>query len=91
MAIGERFRSQFEALRAELPDKIRDIRILGVMIGLDLTFDASDVVAQCLSRRLLINATHGHVVRLLPALTISDDLIDQGCAILADVLREAVI
>jgi len=90
-AIGERFRSQFEALRAELPEKIRDIRILGVMIGLDLTFDASDVVAQCLSRRLLINATHGHVVRLLPALTISDDLIDQGCAILADVLREAVI
>ncbi|APW62820.1 aspartate aminotransferase family protein [Paludisphaera borealis] len=90
-AIGARFRSQFEALRQELPEKIRDIRVLGVMIGLDLTFDASDVVAQCLSRRLLINATHGHVVRLLPALTISDDQIDQGCAILADVLREAVI
>jgi acetylornithine/succinyldiaminopimelate/putrescine aminotransferase len=90
-AIGARFRSQFEALRQELPEKIRDIRVLGVMIGLDLTFDASDVVAQCLSRRLLVNATHGHVVRLLPALTISDDQIDQGCAILADVLREAVI
>ncbi len=90
-AIGERFRSQFEALRQELPEKIRDIRILGVMIGLELAFDASDVVAQCLSRRLLINATHGRVVRLLPALTISDEQIDQGCAILADVLREAVI
>ena len=37
-------------------------------------------------RRLLINATHGHVVRLLPALTITDDQIDEGCAILADVL-----
>jgi len=90
-AIGARFRSQFEALRQELPEKIRDIRVLGVMIGLDLTFDASDAVAQCLSRRLLINATHGHVVRLLPALTISDDQIDQGCAILADVLREVVL
>ena len=42
-------------------------------------------------RRLLINATHGHVVRLLPALTISDEQIDEGCAILADVLREAVV
>jgi 4-aminobutyrate aminotransferase-like enzyme len=30
-------------------------------------------------------------VRLLPALTISDELIDQGCAILADVLREVVV
>ncbi|WP_165249833.1 aspartate aminotransferase family protein [Paludisphaera soli] len=91
LAIGERFRGQFQALQGELPEKIREIRIQGVMIGLDLTFDASDVVARCLDRRLLINATHGHVVRLLPALTISDEQIDQGCAILADVLREAVI
>ena len=60
------------------------------MIGLDLTFDATAVVSECLKRRLLINATHGHVVRLLPALTISDDQIDEGCAILADVLREVV-
>jgi 4-aminobutyrate aminotransferase-like enzyme len=41
-----------------------------------------------LKRRLLINATHGHVVRLLPALTISDAQIDEGCLILAEVLRE---
>ena len=90
LAIGERFREQFEALRGELPDRIREIRIRGVMIGLDLTFDATEVVSECLKRRLLINATHGHVVRLLPALTISDDQIDDGCAILAEVLREVV-
>jgi acetylornithine/succinyldiaminopimelate/putrescine aminotransferase len=91
LAIGERCRSQFEALRGELPQRIREIRIRGAMIGLDLTFDASDVVSECLKRRLLINATHGHVVRLLPALSISDDQIDQGCAILAEVLREVVV
>ena len=44
-----------------------------------------------MKRRLLINATHGHVVRLLPALTITDEQIDEGCAILADVLRQAVV
>ena len=87
-AIGKRFREQFEALRAELPHAIRDIRVIGTMIGLDLTFDASHVVTQCLERRLLINATHDHVVRLLPALTITDDEIDQGCTILGDVLRQ---
>ena len=27
----------------------------------------------------------------LPALTITDDQIDEGCAILADVLRQAVV
>jgi len=89
--IGERFRSQFEAIRAERPDLVRDIRIMGVMIGLDLTRDATDVVGECMRRHLLINVTHGHVIRLLPALTISDEQIDQGCAILAEVLRELVV
>jgi predicted acetylornithine/succinylornithine family transaminase len=87
-AIGERFRGHFEAIRAERPELVREIRVLGTMVGLDLTVDATGVVAGCLERRLLINATHGHVVRLLPALTLGDDQIDEGCAILADVLRQ---
>ena len=88
-AIGERFRRHFERFRAEMPGLIRDIRILGVMIGLDLAIDASSVVADCLDRRLLINATHGTVIRLLPALNLADDQIDEGCAILGDTLRVA--
>lgn len=86
-AIGERFRSHFEVIKDERPSLVREIRILGTMIGLDLTVDASAVVATCLERRLLINATHGHVIRLLPALTITDAQIDEGCAVLLDVLR----
>jgi predicted acetylornithine/succinylornithine family transaminase len=86
-AIGERFRGHFESLRAERPDLVRDIRIRGVMIGLELANDASPVVAACLERRLLVNATGGTVVRLLPALNLGDEQIDEGCAILADVIR----
>ena len=86
-AVGERFRGHFEAIRAERPDLIRDIRILGAMIGVELSVDASAVVAACLARRLLVNATHGTVLRLLPALNLSDDQIDEGCAILSEVLR----
>ena len=63
--VGTRFREQFESLRAELPDLIRDIRVSGVMIGLDMTFHAADVVPKCMERRLLVNVTHEHVVRLL--------------------------
>jgi len=90
-AIAARFREQFAALRAEIPNEIRDIRIRGAMIGLDLTFEAGDIVNECLNRRLLVNVTHGHVVRLLPALTITDEQIDEGCATLAEVLRNAVV
>ena len=88
-AIGERFRARFEGLRDELGGLIRDVHILGTMIGLDLTIDAAEIVGRCMERRLLINATHGHVIRLLPALTITDEQIDEGCDILADVLRQS--
>ena len=88
-AIGERFRGQFEELRRELSGLVREIRILGTMVGLDLSIDAAEIVGRCLERRLLINATHGHVIRLLPALTVTDDEIDEGCSILADVLRQS--
>ncbi|MEO6809594.1 MAG: aminotransferase class III-fold pyridoxal phosphate-dependent enzyme, partial [Isosphaeraceae bacterium] len=87
--VGERFRRHFESYRLEFPSLIRDIRIKGVMIGLELTIDASGVVAECLNQRLLINATHGNVIRLLPALNISDEQIDEGCVILSDALRKA--
>jgi acetylornithine/succinyldiaminopimelate/putrescine aminotransferase len=85
--VGERFRERFQAIAAERPDLVRDIRIMGVMIGLELTVDATAVVSACLERGLLINATHGTVVRLLPALNIADEQIGEGCEILADVLR----
>ena len=89
-AVGERFRGHFERLRAELPGLVREIRILGVMIGLELAVDATPAVSACLERGVLINATHGNVIRLLPALNIADEQIDEGAALLADVLREMV-
>ncbi|MDX2035392.1 MAG: aspartate aminotransferase family protein [Isosphaeraceae bacterium] len=86
-AVGERFRSRFEEFRTERPELVRDIRILGVMIGLELTVEGTAVVNECMNRGLLINVTHGNVIRLLPALDISDEQIDEGCTILLDVLR----
>jgi len=86
-AVGERFRGHFERLRMELPALIRDVRILGVMIGLELATDAAPVVAACLEKGLLVNATHGNVIRLLPALTVTDEQVDEGCTLLAEALR----
>jgi acetylornithine/N-succinyldiaminopimelate aminotransferase len=88
-AAGERFRAHFESWKLEMPSLIRDIRIKGVMIGLELSIDASGIVADCMDQGLLINATHGTVIRLLPALNISDDQIDEGCAMLLEALRRS--
>jgi acetylornithine/succinyldiaminopimelate/putrescine aminotransferase len=58
------------------------------MIGLELTIDGAPLVQQCLERGLLINCTQQTVIRLLPAMVLSDDQVDDGCEILANVLRD---
>ena len=85
--MSQRFREHFEALKAELPI-IGELRIQGMMIGLDLTIPATPAVDKCMQRGLLVNATHETVLRLLPPINVSAEEVDEGSAIIADVLRE---
>jgi acetylornithine/succinyldiaminopimelate/putrescine aminotransferase len=79
------FHERFDALQKRCP-LIQDIRIKGVMIGIELSCDGAPIVDHCLQRQLLINCTHGNVIRLLPALNLADDQLKAGCDILDDVL-----
>ncbi len=83
--IGERFRQRFDNLRNRCP-LIQDVRICGAMIGVELSVDGTPMVQKCLQRKLLINCTHGTVLRLLPALTLTDAELDEGCGILEEIL-----
>jgi acetylornithine/succinyldiaminopimelate/putrescine aminotransferase len=83
--LGVRFQQRFEKLRSRCP-LIQDVRVKGAMIGIELSLDGVPIVNQCLQKRLLINCTHGTVLRLLPALTLSDSQLDEGCGILEEVL-----
>lgn len=85
--ISERFRTRFENLKEELPI-IEEVRVCGMMVGIDLNIEAVPAVKKCLDRGLLINATHDTVVRLLPALNVTEEDVEQGCDILTEVLRE---
>src|SRR5262249_14350284 len=83
--LGQRFRERLEVLKDRCP-AIKEVRVKGVMIGVELTVEGAPFVQKCLERRLLINCTHGTVLRLLPALTLTDEQLDEGCDILAEVL-----
>jgi predicted acetylornithine/succinylornithine family transaminase len=83
--IGNAFQQRFEALRSRCP-WIKQVRVKGTMIGLELTIDGAPIVQACLERRLLINCTHQTVLRLLPALTLTDAELDEGCGVLEEVL-----
>ena len=80
------FRERLAPL-VELPN-VRELRVCGLMIGLELNSDAIAIVGECMDRQLLINVTQGNVIRLLPAMTLSDEQLEQGCEILEQVVRQ---
>lgn len=81
------FRSRLESLQQRC-DVVREVRVLGMMIGLELSIDGADVVQACLDRQLLVNCTQGRVIRLLPAMNVTAAEIEEGCDKLADAILE---
>ena len=80
-------RTQLETLQRRLPI-IREIRVCGMMIGIDLNIVSAPAVAKCMERGVLINATNDTVVRLLPALNVKSTDLSEGLQVIADVLEE---
>jgi 4-aminobutyrate aminotransferase/(S)-3-amino-2-methylpropionate transaminase len=97
VAIGETVRSFFGALQKGC-SLIGDVRGLGAMIGVELVTDrrtkepataqCAAIVADCLENGLLVPSAglHGNVLRMLMALVITDDQLNEGL----DVLERAV-
>jgi len=84
---GELFRRRIESIR-EHCDVISEIRVVGAMIGIELTVEGGPAVKACMERHLLINCTQGTVLRLLPAMNLTEEQVNEGCDILADVLKD---
>ena len=85
--ISNCFRQRLEQLQGQY-DFVRGLRILGLMIGIELAMDGAEVVQGCLERGLLVNCTQETVIRLLPAMNLTQQQVDQGCETLAEVLKQ---
>ena len=85
-ALGEIFQQRLCELQQQC-DLVREIRVRGVMIGMELAIDGTPTVRACMERKLLVNCTHGTVIRLLPAMTLTEEQAHQGCDILAEVIK----
>ncbi len=84
--VGEVFRRRFTALQQDC-DLVRDVRVVGTMVGVELAVEGAPVVKACLERKLLINCTQNVVIRLLPAMNLPEELAEEGCDILCDVIK----
>jgi acetylornithine/N-succinyldiaminopimelate aminotransferase len=84
--LGEIFRQRFLQLQQEC-NLVRDVRVRGVMVGVELSVEGAPMVKACMERKLLINCTHGTVIRLLPAMNLTEAQAEEGCDILAEVIK----
>jgi len=67
---------------------IREVRGLGLLLGMELDADGNRVVAACRERGLLLNCVDGHILRFIPPLVITTGDVDAALAVLAEVLAE---
>ena len=75
---------------AALKDKyaiIKEVRGMGLMLGVELKIEGKAIVEKCIEKGLLINCTHDKVLRLMPALIITKKEIDKAIGILDEVMR----
>lgn len=69
-------------------NNIKSISGKGLMIGIETTKSAGDIAKECLANGLLVLTAHKNKVRLLPALNISYEEIDEGLKILKEVIEK---
>ena len=65
---------------------IKEIRGMGLMIGMELSVEGKDIVETCFNERLFINCTQGNVLRLMPGMIVSKKQIDRA----VDILDKAI-
>ncbi len=83
---GEYFQQKLEAL-AKKHSFIKEVRVHGLMIGIELDRPGKELVIEAMKEGLLINCTHDTVIRFLPPFIISDREIDRAIRILGRIFK----
>jgi acetylornithine/LysW-gamma-L-lysine aminotransferase len=84
---GKHFKAKLEELQAK-HSIVKEVRGLGLMLGMELKFDVLNVIVKAKQQGVLILDAGRNVLRFLPPLVISKEQIDKVIAILDAVLEE---
>jgi acetylornithine/succinyldiaminopimelate/putrescine aminotransferase len=86
--MGDTFKRGLAALKRE-KKPIKEVRGMGLMIGVHLSEPiASGVQQKCQAAGLLIHTVGDSVLRILPAMIVTKEQIDQALSILSDALTQ---
>lgn len=67
---------------------VNEVTGMGLMLGISTNKNAGDIAKECLANGLLVLTAHKNRVRLLPALNISIEELDEGLKILKEVIEK---
>jgi len=85
---GEYFKKKIEKLKEKYPEFIKEVRMIGLMVGLEIQKDGSEVVKKCLEEGALVNCTAGNVLRFLPPLIVKEEEIDYLIRVLDKIFKK---
>ena len=85
--VGGEILQTLRDMQARYPHIIKEVRGLGLMIGIELTNDGTTVWKELLNRGFICSLSHNVTLRLLPALTIDKEDLDAFCRTLEDIIK----
>ncbi len=71
--VGDFLKSELLKLKDKYPDHISEVRGKGLMLGLALRYDATILLNELLSKKIIANASSFNVLRIVPPLIINKD------------------
>lgn len=86
--VGNYLKAKLEAYKAKYPKLIKEVRGVGLILGMELTRPGREIVNECLNYGAIINCTAGNVLRFIPPLNITKQHVDELIAVLDKVLPE---
>ncbi|HMK73412.1 MAG TPA: aminotransferase class III-fold pyridoxal phosphate-dependent enzyme, partial [Myxococcaceae bacterium] len=76
--LGEHFLAGLRTLKAERPSEVVEVRGMGLLVGVELAFDAGPVVGRMRELGVLCNLAGERTVRFAPSFLVTREEIDQG-------------
>jgi acetylornithine/N-succinyldiaminopimelate aminotransferase len=86
--VGKYLYNQLEQLKTEFPNLVLSVRGRGLMLGVELSFDAKKIVDILLTKRVISNATSQTILRILPPLNLNIADADTFLKALRESLKE---
>jgi acetylornithine/N-succinyldiaminopimelate aminotransferase len=86
--VGGYLMNRLREIAKDCPN-VREVRGLGMIIGVVLKHEARGIVEACLKEHLIVNGTADNVLRLLPPLNLTREEADAGLATIERALKAA--